>query len=166
MAFKVKHDSEFYAMYYEAKDERTKFKALAVPFFEKYGIDGRYYQTKSLAVDIPSEQRQRFAEHLRKQPDRQGFYWFKKKSPIGKEWEDTVTARVNFDRLEQTEFWWLPYISTGKYLLWDMDGEIYGYLESRGYGDIAPGDYMEPMKLSEYYAAVEKYEDRRKNDNA
>jgi hypothetical protein len=159
VAFKVKHDSGFYEKYFDAKEEKVKFKELALPFFEKHGIDGRFYMTKSLAVKIPKEQREKNAEHLRKNPDGQGFYWFKKKSPIQKEWEETVTAPIDFKRLEQVDLWWLSYIFCGKYSLWDHEGEIYGYLEDSYEKDIKLDDFMEQIKISEYYAAIERYED-------
>ena len=159
IAFKVKHDSDFYAKYFDAKEEKVKLKELAVPFFEKYGIDGRFYMTKSLAVKIPKEQREKIKDHLRKNPDNQGFYWFKKKSPMQKEWEETVISHIDFERLEQVEFWQLSYIMCGKYSLWDHDGEIYGYLEDSYEKDIKLGDFMEQIKISEYYAAIERYED-------
>ena len=43
IAFKVKHDSDFYAKYFDAKEEKVKFKKLAVPLLKKHGIDGRFY---------------------------------------------------------------------------------------------------------------------------
>lgn len=159
IAFKVKRDSDFYAKYFDAKEEKVKLKDLAVPFFEKHGIDGRFYMNKSLAVKIPKEQREKFETHLRKNPDRQGFYWFKKNSPIEKEWEETVAVHIDFNRLEKVDLWWLAYILCGKSSLWDMDGEIYGYLEDSYEKDIKLDDFMEQIKLSEYYAVVERYED-------
>ena len=159
IAFKVKHDSEFYKQYFEAKEERDKFKGLAYPFFEKYGIDGRFYQSKTLGVKITREQREKFADQIRKNPDRNGFYSFKVKSPIEKEWEETVTAHIDFKRLEQVDLWWLSYIFCGKYSLWDLDGEIYGYLEDSYEKDIKLDGFMEQIKISEYYAAIERYED-------
>lgn len=161
IAFKVKHESDFYAKYFDAKEEKVKFKELAVPFFKKHGIDGRFYMTKSLAVKIPKEQREKLADHMRKNPDRDGFYWFKKKSPIEKEWEESVTAHIDFKRLEQVDLWQLSYILFGKYSLWDMDGEIYGYLEDGYEKDIKLDDFMVQIKISEYYAAVERFEDGR-----
>lgn len=159
IAFKVNHESDFYAKYFDAKEEKVKFKELAVPFFKKHGIDGRFYMVKYLAVKIPKEQREKLAIHIKKNPDRQGFYWFKKKSPIEKEWEETVTAHIDFGRLEQVDLWWLSYIFCGKYSLWDLDGEIYGYLEDNYEKDIKLDDFMVQIKISEYYAAVERYED-------
>lgn len=158
IAFKVKHDSELYAQYFDAREEITKFRALAVPFFEKHGIDGRYYQSRRLAVKFSGEQRKKFAEHLTKYPDKWGFSRFKLKSPIEQEWEETVSSKVDFNRMEQADFWWLAFIMCGKYNLWDFEGEIYGYLEDSYQKDITPGDFMEQIKISEYYAAIERLE--------
>lgn len=52
----------------------------------------------------------------------------------------------------------------GKYNLWDYDGEIYGYLEDYYEKDITPGDYMIPIKISEYYAVIEDIEERSKKE--
>ena len=158
LAFKVKHDSDFYTKYYDVKDERGKFKKLASSFFDKYGITGGYYQIKSLAVKIPREQVERLSGQLKKNPDKNGFYWLKKNSPMEKDWEETVTSHVDFKWLDQIDFWYMPYISRGKYSLWDFDGEIYGYLENSYERDITPDDFMEPMKLSKYFEVIERYE--------
>ena len=155
VAFKVKHDSEFYRKYFEAKEEREKFKGLAFPFFEKHGIDGRFYQSKTLGVKITREQQEKFAGQIRKNPDRHGFYFFKVKSPIEKEWEETVTNHIDFKRLEQVDLWWLFHITQGSYNLCDADGEIYGFLFNKQKGDFKPEDFMEEIKLSEYYAVIE-----------
>lgn len=164
IAFKVKHDSEFYRKYFEAKEERQKFKGLAFPFFEKHGIDGRFYQSKTLGVKIPREQREKFAGQIRKNPDRFGFYFFKVKSPIEKEWEETVTNHIDFKRLEQVDFWWLSHITQGSYNLWDMDGEIYGFLCTKCETVFKPEDFMIQIKLSEYYTVIERVKDNAKAD--
>lgn len=158
LAFRVKRDSDFYAKYFDAREEKIKFKQLAAPFFKKHGIDGSYYITRCLAVKMPREQREKFADHIKKNPDSKGFYWFKKKSPIEKEWEETVVAQVDFNRLEQNDFWWMSHIMCGTYSLWDFEGDIYGYLEDSYQKDIKPADFMEQIKVSEYYAAIEKAE--------
>jgi hypothetical protein len=159
IAFKVKHDSKFYKQYFEAKDERQRFRELAYPFFEKHGIDGRFYQSKTLGVKITREQREKFAGQIKKNPDSQGFYFFKVKSPIKKEWEETVTNYIDFKRLEQVDFWWLSLISQGSYNLWDADGEIYGFLSTKQEKVFEPESFMEEIKLSEYYAVIERLED-------
>lgn len=158
ISFKVKRDSEFYRKYFEAKEERQKFNRLAFPFFEKHGIDGRFYQSKTLGVKIPREQTEKFAGQIRKNPDGAGFYFFKLKSPIEKEWEETVTNHIDFERLEQVDLWWLPHITRGSYNLWDADGEIYGFLHNKCGEDFAPEDFMIQIKLSEYYTVIERLE--------
>ena len=156
IAFRVKRDSEFYKQYFEAKDERNKFKGLAYPFFEKHGIDGRFYQSKMLGVKLTREQREKLADQIRKKPDRKGFYFFKVKSAIEKEWEETVTNHIDFDRLELVDLWWFGVISQGSYNLWDADGEIYGFLSTEQEKDFEPETFMEEIKLSEYYAVIER----------
>ena len=162
VAFKVKRDSEFYRKYFEAKEERDKLKRLAYPFFEKHGIDGRFYQAKTLGVKITREQREKFEGQIKKNPDRHGFYFFKVKSPVEKEWEETVTNHVDFKRLEQIDFWWLKHITQGSYNLWDADGEIYGFLGNKQDGDFKPEDFFHEIKLSEYYAVIERLKDNGK----
>lgn len=156
IAFKVKHDSEFYKQYFEAKEEREKFKRLAYPFFEKHGIEGRFYQSKTLGVKITREQQEKFAGQIRKNPDSKGFYFFKVKSPIEKEWEETVTDHIDFNRAEQCDLWWLGHIMRGRYNLWDTEGEIYGYLCTEQNEDFKPDSFMEQIKLSEYYSVIER----------
>lgn len=156
IAFRVKRDSEFYKKYFEAKEERKKFKDLAYPFFEKHGIDGRFYQSKTLGVKIEREQREKFAGQIRKNPDRQGFYLFKVNSPVEKEWEETVTNHIDFERLEQCDLWWFCHISQGSYNLWDADGEIYGFLCTKQEKVFEPEAFMEEIRLSEYYAVIER----------
>ena len=159
IAFRVKRDSEFYKQYFDAREELKKFKDLAYPFFEKHGIDGRFYQSKYLGVKITREQREKFADQLRKNPDSQGFYHFKVKSPIEKEWEETVTNHIDFERLEQVDLWWLNSISQGSYNLWDADGQIYGFLCTKQEKVFEPEAFMEEIKLSEYYAVIERLKD-------
>lgn len=156
IAFRVKRDSEFYKQYFEAKDERNKFKELAYPFFEKHGIDGRFYQSKTLGVKITREQREKFADQIRKNPDRNGFYSFKVKSVIEKEWEETVTNHIDFERLELVDLWWFGIINQGSYNLWDADGEIYGFLSTKQEMSFEPASFMEEIKLSEYYTVIER----------
>jgi hypothetical protein len=156
IAFRVKHDSLFYKQYFEAKDEREKLRKFERPFFEKYGIDGRFYQCKTLGVELTREQREKFADQVRKNPDRKGFYCFKLKSAIEKEWEKTVTNHIDFDRLGLVDLWWFGVISQGIYNLWDADGEIYGYLATEQTKNFEPEGFMEEIKLSEYYAVMER----------
>lgn len=157
-AFTVKHDSDFYKQYFAAKDEKEKFRQLAITFTKKHGIDGDIYVSKILAVKPPKGKRRSFVDQTKVKPDRNGFYWFKKKSAIHQLWDVEVVPHVNWECINKLDFWWLGYIHSGSYALWDRDGEIYGYLEDKVQKEITPGEHMEPMKMSEYYAVIERYE--------
>jgi len=159
LAFKVKHDSDFYKQYFASKDEKEKFRQLAVAFTAKHGIDGDIYVSKVLAVKPPHGKHRAFADQTKVKPDKEGFYWFKKKSPIRQMWDAEVVPHVNWEHINKMDFWWWGHIQCGSYSLWDRDGEIYGYLEDRAQKEIAPADFMEPMKMSEYYAIIESYEE-------
>lgn len=155
-AFTVKHDSDFYKQYFAAKDEKEKFRQLAITFAEKHGIDGDIYVSKLLAVKPPKGKRRSFVDQTMVKPDRNGFYWFKKNSAIRKLWDNEVVPFVNWKLIDKLDFWWLGHIQCGSYSLWDGDGEIYGYLKDKAQKEIVPSEYMEPIKMSEYYAAIEQ----------
>ena len=160
-AFTVKHDSDFYKQYFAAKDEKEKFRQLAITFTEKHGIDGDIYVSEILAVKPPKGKHRSFADQTKVKPDRNGFYWFKKNSAIRKLWDTEVVPFVNWEYIDKLDFWWLGYIQCGSYSLWDRDGEIYGLLEGRNQSEIKTADWMLPMKMSEYYAVMEKHESDR-----
>ena len=159
LAFKVKTDSDFYNQYFAAKDEKDKFRQLAITFTEKHGIDGDIYVSKILAVKPPKGKHRSFADQTKVKPDRNGFYWFKKNSTIRKLWDTEVVPFVNWEYVDKLDFWWLGHIQSGSYSLWDWDGEIYGLLKERCQTGIQAADWMMPLKMSEYYAAIENRED-------
>lgn len=159
LTFTVKPDSQFYSDYFRAQAEKKRFHDIAVPFLKKHGIEGSFYLSKSLSVKATKEQREKFSGQLLKNSDKQGFYYFKAKSPIEKEWESEVAAKINFKALEKCNFWYFGFIDSGSYSLWDWNGTIYGYLENKHVNDIPPDEsWMCPIKVSEYYAAIEAYE--------
>lgn len=165
LTFTVRPDSHFYTDYFEAKAEKQKFHDIAVPFLEKHGIEGGFYIAEFLAIEGTSEQREKFSGQLLKKPDHQGFYRFYKKSPIEKAWESEVAAKINFKVLEKCDHWYFGFINAGKYKLWDWKGTIYGYLENK-YANVIQLDerWMSPIKVSEYYSAIEAYEDEAKQE--
>lgn len=167
LTFIVKPESKFYTNYFAAKEERQKFRELAIPFLRNLGINGSYYQSKTLAVKIDKEEREKFADQMVKTKDKQGFYKFKAKSPIQKEWEENICSKIDFRKMELIDLWFLDFIHSGKYKTWDRDGVIYGYLENRYDADIIPDEsWMNVIKISEYYTAVEDYEEYLKKQEA
>lgn len=157
MAFIVKHDSELYNKYFDAKEEKQRFHDLARAFFEKYNLldSARYYQAEFLGLELNDEQKQRFEGQLRKNDNKDGMSIFKKNSIMQKSWNEEVTSNIDFDIINKISFWYLDFIHYGNYNLWDYDGNIYGYLKDNMDGNINLADYMTEIKMSEYYSVIE-----------
>ena len=160
LTFRVKKDSEFYKKYFQAQAERKHFLELAKVFFDKYDIDGDYYHTVDLQVRFHDDDvRKRYQDQMCVNPDDRNFYRFKKKSPMNKEWRETITVNVDFKTLEQCDLWFLDSMMNGWYSLWHLEDEVYGKVETKNGDEPVVASYMEPIKLSEYYVAVEKAEE-------
>lgn len=162
VAFTVDKDSDFAKRYIETKLETQCFRKLASEFFKKHGLfgDGKYYKSESLIVELTEEQREKFSDQLKKTTTRSGFYMFKAKSKMQKQWEEEVAKKVDFKVLGQMDLWYFDYIHHGAYALWDYEGVIYGCLESRHQREINLPGYFKQIKLSEYYAVIEKAEEK------
>ena len=161
LTFTVKPESQFYAEYFASKAEKKRCRDLAIPFLEKYGIEGKCYMADFLAIEPTDRDVKMYGTQILKNPDRKGIRRFKRNSPIEKAWESEVAAHVNFNVLEKCDLWFFDFIEAGMYRLWDWNGTIYGYLENKYDRDIIPNErWMQPIKVSEYYAAVEAYEDK------
>ena len=164
VAFTVDKDSYFAKRYIETKLETQCFRKLANEFFKKHDLldSQRYFKSESLVVELTDEQHEKFSDQLKKNPNRHGFYVFKAKSKMQREWEKEVVEKVDFKVLSQMDLWYFDYTRHGAYALWDYEGVIYGCLESRHQREINLPDYFKKIKLSEYYAVIEKAEDERK----
>ncbi len=161
IAFIVNPNSEFYNKYFKAKEERQRFHDLARVFFEKYDLvdSGEYYQTKFLGMKLNTEQKERFANQLKKYDDENGMSRFKKNSPMQKSWDDDVISKIDFDIINAMKFWYFGFIGQGSYNLWDNKGTIYGYLKDNNSNEIKLADYMTEIKMSEYYSMIESLKD-------
>lgn len=158
IAFVIKSNSEFYNKYFKAKEEKQHFHDLAKAFFEKYDLidSGAYYQTEFLGLTLNAEQKKRFADQLKKYDDENGMSIFKKKSAMQKDWNETVTSKVDFKTIDVIHFWYFDFINQGKYNLWDDGhGTIYGYLQDNDKEEIQLADYMTEIEMSEYYSIIE-----------
>ena len=163
LAFTVKPESKFYADYFAVKKEQKRFHDIAVPFLKERGIEGRFYQTPFLAIDPDEDTLRKYRSQLRKHPDSKGFYHFLKTSDLEKAWESEVSAKINFSVLNALDFWCFDFIKSGKCTIWSWNGTVYGYLESKCFLDIVPNEnWMQPIKMSEYYAAVESFDEENK----
>lgn len=159
LAFKVAKGTDFYNQFFAAKAERQRFHDLARAFFKKYDLmDGpcQYYQCEILAIEMDELQELRFLNQIRKGRDRNNITFFKKKSPMQVAWTHEVIEKVDMKLLDQQGMWYFPYIGCGEYALWCDGDEIYGLLKAKNKTEIQAADWMLPIKMSEYYAAIEK----------
>lgn len=157
-AFIVEKDSKFYKEYFEAQAERQKMHDLARPFFEKHDLlngDLGYRMIEQLAMQLTPEQKEKYKTQLKKIEDANGMCYFKKASPMYKEWREMVASKVDFNIMDQLWCWYWPYIGQGYYALWHQGDKIYGYLCDKHKETIELPDYMKPIKMSEYHIAKE-----------
>lgn len=162
-AFRVVKGSKLYSEYFEAQAEKQKMHDLARVFFEKHDLlnDGLGYRMiEGLALQLSTEQREKYANQLKKNTDSNGMYYFKKASPMYQEWLREVTSKVDFNTIDQLWCWYFPYIGKGQYALWHRNDELYGYLSDEYKEKLELSDEMELLKMSEYYAIKESLEDR------
>lgn len=165
LTFTVKSESQFYADYFASKAEKDHCRNLAIPFLDKYEIEGKCYMAEFLAIEPTGRDMKMHGTQMLKNPDRNGVHRFKRNSPVEKAWESEVAAYVNFRVLEKCDLWFFDFINAGKYKLWDWNGTIYGYLENKYTNDIQMDEsWMQPIKVSEYYSAIEAYEDEVKRE--
>lgn len=164
-AFRVKPGTDFHSEYFAAREEKVKFAKLAHDFFQKNGFadGGGFYILDRMYTTLTEQEKEKFSGQYVSSPDKSGLYAFKKRSKLQKQWEVEVVAPVNMELIQNIKFWWLPYVSHGSYSLWDFNGTIYGHLMDRKADEIHLADYMEPIKLSEYYLTIEKMEEENKN---
>ena len=161
LAFTVVKGTDFYNQFFRAHREKQTFHDLARAFFEKHDLmDGacNYYQCKLLALEMDDAQKARFASQIRKNSDRNNVTFFKRNSQMQKAWENDVVAKVNMELLDRQGLWYWPFIGSGEYALWCDGDEIYGFLKERNQTEIQAADWMLPLKMSEYYAAIERLE--------
>ena len=157
-AFRVIKGSKFYNEYFETYAEKQKMHDLARVFFEKHDLldDGLSYALREdLVLQLTAEQQDKYAAQLKKFVDNNNMRYFKKSSSMYKEWVDTVVSKVSMKIIDQMSFWYWPYINKGRYSLWHKNDELYGYLMDEYKDTIKLSDYMEPIKMSEYYAVKE-----------
>lgn len=157
-AFKVLKDSPLYNDYFEAWREKQKFHELAKKFFEANDLmqNMGYYQTAYLAMQLTDEQREKYASQLKKLVDKNNVSYFKKNSPMYKQWWETVASKVDLNTMDKLWCWYWPYIRKGQYALWHYGDELYGYLKDDDEDTLQLAEYMEIIKMSEYYSVLEE----------
>lgn len=159
-AFIVEKDSRLYMEYFESYAEKQKMHDLARVFFEKYDLLNDhlgYRMIANLALQLTPEQEEKYKTQLKVTVDENGMRYFKKASPMCKEWRDTVSSKVDLNIMDQLWCWYWPYIGQGSYALWHSGDILYGYLSDKHKEKIELAEYMTPIKMSEYYLAKENH---------
>ena len=159
-AFIVDKDSKLYKEYFESYAEKQKMHDLARVFFEKHYLLNDhlgYRMIENLALQLTPEQEEKYKTQLKVTEDANGMRYFKKASPMNKEWHEMVTSKVDFNIIEQLWCWYWPYIGQGSYALWHSGDTLYGYLSDKHKEKIELAEYMTPIKMSEYYLAKENH---------
>jgi hypothetical protein len=159
-AFRVSPTSTLYQQYFLADAQKIRFHALARTFFAKHGfpLEGPYtgyYMNENLCMQLSPEEREKYATQLKKLVDANEICYFKKNSKLNKAWQEEVVALCDLKQLDATWCWYFPYINKGKYSLWHADRELYGYLMDEHKTTLDLPDWMERIKMSEYYAIQE-----------
>ena len=158
IAFKVDRSSDFYKKYFDVKTEKQKFHDLARAFFTEHNLasKGGYYQSESLYCELSGEERKKFASQITKYADKNGLTRFRKNSALQKAWTENVVGKIDMKMIDSIKFWWIFYVHCGSYALWDINGEIYGYLSEKNDKNIQMADWMIKIKMSEYYSVIEQ----------
>lgn len=167
IAFLVKPDSEMYRKYFKQKNELDKFVGFASAFIDKYfasrnkDFDYSFSTNMRLTVKLPPNDEEWFGAQLMKEKTEKGLCVFKKNSPMNKRWHEEVTSHINPDSLTASRWWFMdfPYCGKCQIAMWDDGcGNVYGYYSTQAahHNSGKLPDYVQPIKMSEYYIAQER----------
>lgn len=169
IAFKVKPGSQMHKNFFIQEEEETKFLALAFRFIDKYfgkECDHSFKIAPQLSVSMSSEEHEKFKQQLLKKVDVSGtrtIWTFRQKSDMNKKWQDEVCKHISEKRLYANRWWHFDFPGYGhkSVAMWDDGcGNVYGYYyaENANINEEALPKDIELIKLSQYYAAKENFE--------
>lgn len=164
VAFIVKEDSNLYKNYFISENEKIKFKKLAYEFFKKYDLLNSmesYKFDKDLYMSLTNSEKEIYKSQICKNRDYTGLYKFKHNSDINNKWINEVSSKIDFSALRLNDTWFWDYISNGKYLMFDYNNVIYGYLLDNNHDEIALDDRVKRIKMSEYWKIREEIEENK-----
>ena len=167
IAFLVKPDSEMYRKYFKQKNELDKFVGFASSFIDKYFVsrnkdfDYSFSTNMRLTVKLPPNDEEWFGAQLMKEKSESGLCVFKKNSPMNKRWHEEVTSHIDPYSLTASKWWFMdfPYCGKCQIAMWDDGcGNVYGYYSTPAahHNSGKLPDYVQPIKMSEYYIAQER----------
>lgn len=167
IAFLVKPDSEMYRKYFKQKNELDKFVGFASSFIDKYFVsrnkdfDYSFSTNMRLTVKLPPNDEEWFGAQLMKEKSESGLCVFKKNSSMNKRWHEEVTSHIDPYSLTASKWWFMdfPYCGKCQIAMWDDGcGNVYGYYSTQAahHNSGKLPDYVQPIKMSEYYIAQER----------
>ena len=115
---------------------------------------------------MSSEEHEKFKPQLLKKVDVSGtrtIWTFRQKSDMNKKWQDEVCKHISEKRLYANRWWHFDFPGYGRksVAMWDDGcGNVYGYYyaENANINEEALPKDIELIKLSQYYAAKENFE--------
>lgn len=114
-----------------------------------------------LTVKLPPNDEEWFSAQLMKEKSESGLCVFKKNSPMNKRWHEEVTSHIDPYSLTASKWWFMdfPYCGKCQIAMWDDGcGNVYGYYSTPAahHNSGKLPDYVQPIKMSEYYIAQER----------
>jgi hypothetical protein len=168
IAFTASPESQLYKNYFMQKNETKKFWLMAVDFMHKYfpGGNRHFYLDDTLHVSLSAEESKTFAKQLIKNRDAHENCVFRRNSLMDKAWVSEVCKKVNRKDFKANDLWFLNFSGDDSCYSWsaslwdDTDGHVYGIIGNDGKIYLPEG--VTEIKMSEYYAIIEKLEEEGK----
>ena len=158
--FKAEPGSNFNELYFMARKEDEKFRKKAVTFIKRKKFKlHKVRTTEALQVLLTPREVKKYKQHLCKHPDEDGFYTFRKNCDFAKEWRYDIYCPINHALIAAMRVWWPRCgLLSGNCNLFDVDGVLYGYMESNlDMDDLTLPDGAIEITREEYMTMENKY---------
>ena len=161
--FIVNECSKLYQDYFEYLEDKEKVRKIFLGIKEKYGIEasGFYPNKDRFRIAATRNDLSRFASRLKKtEPG-----VFKKNSPMHKEWCSLVADIKHMEKPRLVFYIQIPGYRWSE-TLFNINGTLYGMIRSNEEfnNDFKLPDFMQEIKASEFYKAIEEEEERVKEN--
>lgn len=151
--FEVKPDTALYEDYFAYLGNRKKVMDAFDRVCEEFGIESKsFYLTNRTFRIVPTDADwEKFSGMMKKANDGE----FKKTSAPYKLWMSLVKDITPFNR-PQLFYYMKDLIGRWRERLFDVDGKLYGSIESEREEEIETPEWAEEMKASEFYKILEE----------
>lgn len=174
IAFQASPESKLYKNYFTKKNEKSHFRDLAIKFINDHFPDKFDGPMKDrvfclddvLALTLSDKEVEEFKKQLCKNKDSRGCYSFRRGSAMDKLWVSEVCQNVNKKALKVTSLWTWDFAGEKSCISWsstlwdDLSGNVYGKISNDG--NIYLPEGVHEIKMSEYYAVIERLRDEGK----